>query len=66
MLSYSSDVVMTAAMDVIRFVQRSDDRRVCVSVLIGRPEDLSEGCDILGSFLQRSDVPIGPSLLFGL
>ena len=29
-------------------------------------EDPSEGCNLLGSFLRRSDVPIGPSFLFGL
>ena len=30
------------------------------------PEDPSDICDLLGSFIQRSCVPIGPSLLFGL
>ena len=30
------------------------------------PEDPSEGCNLLGSFLQLSDVPIGPSMLLGI
>ena len=30
------------------------------------PEDLSEGCDVLGSFLQRYEVLIGSSLSFDL
>ena len=30
------------------------------------PEDPSEGCDHLGSFIQKYDVLIGPSLFFGL
>ena len=30
------------------------------------PEDASEECDLLGYFLQRSDVPIGPYLSFGI
>ena len=30
------------------------------------PEDPSQGCNLLVSFLCQSDVPIGPSLLFGL
>ena len=42
MLSNSSDVATTAIMDVIRFVQHSDDRRVRVTILIVRLEDLSE------------------------
>ena len=32
------------------FVRRSNDRRVCVTVVIGSPEDLFEGCDLQGSF----------------
>ena len=52
MKSDSSDVVMTVVI-------------VWPSWLVA-PEDPSEGCDILGYFLQQSDIPIGPSLLFGL
>ena len=45
---------MTVMMNVIRFVRRNDDRCVCETVLIGRPEDPSEGYDIQGSFIQKS------------
>ena len=37
MLSDLSDVAMTGMMDAILFVWRCDDRRDCVTVLIGRP-----------------------------
>ena len=51
MLSDSFDVAMTVEVDAFRFVQRSDGRRVCVTVLIGRLEDPYEGCDLQGYFL---------------
>ena len=47
----SFDVAMTVVLDVHRFVQRSDDRHVCMTAVIGRLEDPSEGCDLQGSFL---------------
>ena len=30
------------------------------------PEDPSKGCDLLGSFLRKSDVPIGPYWSVGI
>ena len=52
MKSDSSDVVMTVVI-------------VWPSWLVA-PEDPSEGCNIMGSFLWRSEVLIGTSLSFGL
>ena len=52
-----------------RFVQRSDDMilrfvyssNVCVAVVIDRPEDPSEGCDLQGYFADYLYILIGPS-----
>ena len=65
MLSGLSDVAMTVMVDVIRFVWRSDDCCVCVTVLIGRLEDPSEGCDLKRFFSNnltfRLDYLVGQS-----
>ena len=50
----------------------SDSSNVAMTVVVVWPSwlvasvDTSERCNLLGSFLWRYDVPIGPSLLFGL
>ena len=49
------NVSMTVLLDVRQFDRRSDDHRVCVTIVIWRPEDPSEVCDLQGSFLRRSE-----------
>ena len=61
MISDSSDIAMTIVMDVIQIVRRINECRVRVTVLVGRQEDPSEGCNLQGVFLRQSDVPVGLS-----
>ena len=61
MLSDYSDVAMTIVMEVILFVQPNDYRCVCVTILIGRPEDPSDGCNLQGIFsptILHSNWPV--------
>ena len=81
MLSDLSNIVMTVVIDAISFVWLCDDRcnrcyyfhpKLRWPSLLYEHIDWSpwmirsESCDLLVSFLQQYDVPIGPSFLFGL
>ena len=43
------------------FLRFADSFNVCATVMIGRLEDPSEGCDLQGSFADNMNVLIGPS-----